>query len=240
MIFTHEGFQIFIPLQHSYCPSLSESNKLYSTRRDRRIVLCASLEKEERQCDFFRQLDEAHNNNKAFLHEKKAQMIDHIEFICEDELMRVIRSNLSEPKSALVTSDKELRYYWTFFEEEMSRNLSLKFYNNRDKYDDFVTIQHYYEATAMSRFHEFGMPRTMRALFSSGIYNFYQRWDPQEVTGRRRVDKDWHENPQELDGLSFNDSDLGMVFVLLGYLLGVSFCSFIAEITFRKCCAVFE
>ena len=230
------NFTILVPLESRYCKLLNESRHLNASSQARLSSLCAYLDNELRQCGFFRQLNEAFYNKKSYKHADKAKMIHHLEYICENELTELVRKNLTVAKTAFVTAREDFNYYWATFETEMYRNSSLQFYSNHNRAeDDFITIRHYYEATAMSSFHKWGMHASMRALFHSGIYSLFVRWDPQVVKftsnhGNRSEERQNEENTKELTGLSFRDSDIGMTFVLLLSCLIVCLSSFIVEI----------
>ena len=186
---------------------------------------------ESNQCRFFLQLLEACDDAGSYKRAEKVEMVAHVEFICDHEVAGVIGENMTQAKTALVTSEKYLTHYWKIFEAETSRNSSMRFYDNHHIKNDFATIRHHYETTAVSSLHKFGMQRTLSVIFSSGIYSLFERWDSEGL--KEHVGHHNEKGNPRGPGLSMQDSDVRMTFEMLACCLVTCVMSFVAEIILR-------
>lgn len=233
------NFTIFLPMDRNTCWGLNETCAQNFTGLNKWVTACSFVSDSD-QCNFFHQLhEESSYVNKTLVQTRKSEMFQNLQYFCEDDIMNIIRENLTREKTAFVTSNSNWNYYWSIFRKEIARSsMSLKFFDNQKVQDDFVTIQNYYEATALSPAYDAGVPASMNTVFSSGIYNLFQRWDIRNVkarTSKRFIAKSTNSDPEGSKGLSFYGSDIGLTFVLLLSCLLTSTCVMCLELVMSNC-----
>jgi len=134
-----------------------------------------------------------------------------------------------------MTKKEDFDYFWNFFQEEMKKDSKLRFISNRKISDDsFGQNQGYFFTEDVNQHRPGRFGEAMEILLSSGIYGLWKKWEkirfgPEE---RKRAGKmTEEENLAEFKIISFQDSDVHLVFLLWVYLLAFSGLSFLLEMT---------
>ena len=133
--------------------------------------------------------------------------------------------------------EEDFEYFWTFFRKEMRKNPRLEFINNGKTSDDsFGRNQGYRFINELNRHRPGRLGQAMEILLSSGIYGLWKTWEgirfePEERKRARKMTEG--ENLAEFKIISFQDSDVHLVFLLWVYLLAFSGLAFFLEMALK-------
>ena len=151
-----------------------------------------------------------------------------------EELKFYVRNNLTQSRTALLTTEYMMPVIWKEFERAMVEDRGLKFSHNYFKPEDAAFreqplrlqimsgVEHVYARVVTDRVHN---------LLTSGVWEFWAefgRWRRKEVRMERNA------GGSDFVPLGVQHDGVYLLFVITGILLGVSVVMFAASFVYRK------
>jgi hypothetical protein len=171
------------------------------------------------------------NTDASQLKEDMTGRIQRAFFFCatKSQIERMIEGVLVQPRTALLTSQQSIQYYWRFFEKYMKTvPHGARFAHNEkleDSSDPECTVFRGIWVTAKLESFRNKILENVHALAYSGIYDFWERHD-----GNISYRMETEDSVNEAKPLSLASSDVGLIFQV--HYVGLAFCVgvFLAEI----------
>ena len=147
-----------------------------------------------------------------------------LSYTCTNYMPKLAKNELRRPETAFVISKNDFPMYWEFFEESMARNSSVRFVNNKDEKDDFLSKWKVYFLSTTDEFHKRLMHKRMKVIVTCGFIQLWDRWSVRIRNYRAYRNQAVRKSHREKQiTLSFSGSDIRLIFYTL--FIGLGFCS---------------
>ena len=153
----------------------------------------------------------------------------HIRILGSTSIEDALLEQLSNPRTAYVSSKQAIRYEWDRVRRTL-KGSSLRFAHNQHIQDDFLGWTVGYKISGVFEKLQVNKPlKVIIALMQSGIHGWWVRWGQLREEfreGRKVAAAAGHEGYMTL---SFESSDVGLVFWLFSYCTAVAIVTFLLQ-----------
>ena len=147
-----------------------------------------------------------------------------LSYTCRNYMLKLLENELRRPQTAFVISKNDFPTYWEFFEEFMARNSSVRFVNNKDEKDDYLSKWKVYFLSTVDDFHKSLLHKRMKVTVTCGFIQLWDRWSVRIRNYRAYRNQETRQSHREKQiTLSFSGSDVRLIFYTL--FIGLGFCS---------------
>ncbi|CAG7836467.1 unnamed protein product [Allacma fusca] len=182
----------------------------------------------------FREVVKKLHGDSSVKAENLKQRLDTLLYYCDiTDIPFVIRNFLDKPKTAFVTSETSMRGYWRGFQEYMrNENTEPKFVHNMKTTDTYMaSLIGLVISSGLDPQHHW-VEQRVKTILSSGMYSFWEMSEKRLSRGSVLEAEDPVSKSQPKP-LSFTETDIHLVFIVLLLFLSCSYFAWLAELVWH-------
>ena len=150
------------------------------------------------------------------------------------DLEKVVKTNLTLPRTALVVEEKDFANYWAIFQRVMMQDPTIRFHHNRLIRDAFLTTSEYFWVDDVNRLYDAGT-KLMDALFTYGFYKkFHQNHSTTEQFLEWRRHGRSHQEERKYSPISLQDTNVAVLFKLVHLLMTAGSVLYFTEVIWAQ------